>query len=86
MRGPRKKFNSSDDLLIRQQPVTGISLKRLATRLRTTQEAIRYRAKQLGVPLIACDVRGEPMDTRTLHYTGSFVDPLLERLKDVHEK
>jgi len=44
VRGSRKKFNSSDDLLIRQQPVTGISLKRLAARLRTTQEAIRYRA------------------------------------------
>jgi hypothetical protein len=83
MRRPRKKFNSSDDLLIRQQPVTGISLKRLATRLRTTPEAIRYRAKELGVSLVVGDVRGEPMDTRS---TGSFVDPLLERLKDVHEE
>jgi len=86
MRRPRKKFNSSDDLLIRQQPVTGISLKRLATRLRTTPEAIRYRAKELGVSLVVGDVRGEPMDTRTFHCTGSFVDPLLKRLKDVHEE
>ena len=83
MRRPRKKFNSSYDLLIRQQPVTGISLKRLATRLRTTPEAIRYRAKELGVSLVVGDVRGEPMDTRD---AGSFVDPLLERLKDVHEE
>jgi hypothetical protein len=86
MRGPRKKFNSSDDLLIRQQPITGISLKRLAARLRTTQEAIRYRAKQLGVSLLVGDVRGEPMDTRTFDYAGGLVDPLLERLKDVHKK
>ena len=35
MRGPRKTFKASDDVLIRQQPVTGMSLKRLATILRT---------------------------------------------------
>jgi hypothetical protein len=86
MRRPSKKFNSSDDLLIRQQPVTGISLKRLATKLRTTPEAIRYRAKELGVSLVVGDVRGRPMDSRTFHCTNGFVDPLLEKLKDVHEK
>jgi hypothetical protein len=84
MRRPSKKFNSSDDLLIRQQPVTGISLRRLAARLRTTQEAVRYRAKELGVSLVVGDVRGGNIDTRT--FTDSFVDPLLERLKDAHEK
>lgn len=86
MRGPRKNFKSSDDLLIRQQPVTGISLKRLAAILRTTQEAIRRRARELGVSLVIGDVRGGSIDTRTLRCTDRFVDPLLERLKDTHEK
>jgi hypothetical protein len=27
MRGPRKTFKPADDVLIRQQPVTGMSLK-----------------------------------------------------------
>ena len=40
MRGTRKTFKASDDMLIRQQPVTGISLKRLATILRTTQSPL----------------------------------------------
>ena len=45
----RKNFTPSDDALIRQQPVTGISLKRLAARL-------RYRAKELGLSLVVGDV------------------------------
>ena len=86
MRGKRKNYTSSDDLLIRQQPVTGISLKRLATILRTTQESIRYRAQELGVSLVIGDVRGGTIDTRTSSDTGRFVDPLLERLKDEYGK
>jgi len=85
MRGPRKTFKPADDVLIRQQPVTGMSLKRLATILRTTQGAIRYRARELGVLLVVGDVRGGNIDTRTPR-TDGLVDPLLERLKDTHEK
>jgi hypothetical protein len=86
MRGKRKKFTSSDDLLIRQQPATGMSLKRLASILRTTQEAVRHRAKKLGVSLVIGDARGGNIDTRTLPSTDGFVDPLLERLKNAREK
>ena len=86
MRGKRKKFTSSDDLLIRQQPATGMSLKRLASILRTTQEAVRHRAKELGVSLVVGDARGGNIDTRMLRSTDGFVDPLLERLKNSREK
>jgi len=34
----RKNFTSSDDALIRQQPVTGVGLKRLAAMLHTNQD------------------------------------------------
>lgn len=86
MRGKRKKFTSSDDLLIRQQPATGMSLKRLASILRTTQQAVRHRAKELGVSLVVGDARGGNIDTRMLRSTDGFVDPLLERLKNAREK
>jgi len=86
MRGKRKKFTSSDDLLIRQQPATGMSLKRLASILRTTQQAVRHRAKELGVSLVIGDARGGNIDTRMLRSTDGFVDPLLERLKNAREK
>jgi len=82
MRGPRKTFKASDDLLIRQHPVTVMCLKRLATILRTTQGAIRHRARELSVSLVIGDVRGGNIDTRTLRCTDRLVDPLLERLKD----
>ena len=45
----RTNFTPSDDALIRQQPVTGIGLKRLATILRTNREALVRRAEELGV-------------------------------------
>jgi hypothetical protein len=51
----RKNFTSSDDVLIRQQPVTGIGLKRLAAILRTNQAALRERATELGVSLVIGD-------------------------------
>ena len=82
----RKNFTPSDDALIRQQPVTGIGLKRLAEILRTNQEAIRQRATELGVSLVIADDGDGAIDTRTLRSTKGFIDPLLERLKDVHGK
>jgi hypothetical protein len=81
----RKNFTPSDDALIRQQPVVGTGLKRLALILRTNQEAIRQRATELGVSLVIGDESGA-IDTRTLRCTDGFVDPLLQRLKDVHGK
>jgi hypothetical protein len=80
----RKNFTSSDDVLIRQQPVTGIGLKRLAAILRTNQAALRERATELGVSLIIGDENDGAIDTRTLRCSNGFVDPLLERLKNVH--
>jgi hypothetical protein len=44
-------FTSSDDALILQQPFTGIGLKTLAKRIRTSQEMIVCRAGELGVSL-----------------------------------
>jgi hypothetical protein len=82
----RKNFTSSDDALIRQQPVTGIGLKRLAAILHTNQEALRQRATELGVSLIIGDESDGAIDTRTLRSTDGFIDPLLQRLKDVHRK
>ena len=48
----RKNFTPSDDALIRQQPTTGISLKRLAAILHTNHAALRQRATELGVSLV----------------------------------
>jgi hypothetical protein len=82
----RKNFTPSDDALIRQQPVTGIGLKRLALILRTNQDTIRQRATELGVSLVVSDESDGAIDTRTLRCSNGFIDPLLERLKDVHGK
>jgi hypothetical protein len=82
----RKNFTSSDDALIRQQPVTGIGLKRLAAMLHTSQEALMGRATELGVSLVIGDESDGAIDTRTVRSTDGFVDPLLQRLKDVHGK
>ena len=86
MRGRRKNFTPSDDALIRQQPVTGIGLRRLALILRTNQEAIRHRAAELGVSLVISDESDGAIGTRTLRCTNGFIDPLLAKLKDVHGK
>jgi hypothetical protein len=86
MRGRRKNFTLSDDALIRQQPVTGIGLRRLALILRTNQKAIRQRATELGVSLVIGDEGGSAIGTRTLRCTNGFIDPLLKKLKDVHGK
>ena len=82
----RKNFTSSDDVLIRQQPVTGIGLKRLAAMLHTSREALMDRATELGVSLVIGDESDGAIDTRTVRSTDGFVDPLLQRLKDVHGK
>ena len=82
----RKNFTPSDDVLIQQQPVTGISLKRLAAILRTNHAAVRQRATELGVSLVIGDEGNRAIDTRTLRCSNGFVDPLLERLKDIHGK
>ena len=82
----KKNFTTLDDALIRQQPVTAIGLKRLAQLLRTTEEAIRNRATELGVSLVIGAESDGAIDTRTLRCTDGFVDPLLERLQNVHGK
>jgi hypothetical protein len=81
----KKKFKPSDDALIRQQPMTGVGIRRLAQILRTNQDTIRNRATELGVSLVIGD-DGTAIDTRRLRCTDGFVDPLLRRLKDVHGK
>jgi hypothetical protein len=82
----KKNFTTLDDALIRQQPVTAIGLKRLAQLLRTTEEAIRNRATELGVSLVIGE-GDEAIDTRAIRCTDDeYVDPLLERLKDVYRK
>jgi len=80
----KRNFTPSDDALIREQPVTGINLKVLATRLRRTPDTVMRRADELGVSLIIRDEHDEVIDTRALRCTDGLVDPLLERLKRVH--
>jgi hypothetical protein len=82
----RTNFTPSDDALIRQQPITGMSLQILQTFLRTNREALMRRANELGVSLLISDESDGAVDTRTLRGTGRFVDPSLERLKQVHGK
>jgi hypothetical protein len=81
----KKNFTLVEDALIRQQPVTGIGLKRLAQLLRTNQETIRHRATELGVSLVIGAHSEEANNTRAIRCTDDeYVDPLLERLKDVY--
>jgi hypothetical protein len=82
----RTNFTPSDDALIRQQPITGMSLQILQTFLRTNREALMRRANELGVSLLISDESDGAVDTRTLRGTARFVDPSLERLKQVHGK
>jgi len=79
-----KTFTPSEDALIKDQPVSRIGLKTLATLLRTSPEKILRRADELGVSLaIAADYDGL-VDTRTRSRKDRLVDPLLEQLKRVH--
>jgi hypothetical protein len=81
---PTRNFTRSDDALILEQPVTRIGLKTLATMLRTSQEGVMRRADELGVSLAISDDHDGAVDTRALHRSDGLVDPLLERLKQVH--
>ena len=63
--------------------MSGIGLKRLETLLRTSGGALR-RADELGVSLVMSIDHDRAFDTRTLRCTNGFVDPLLERLTQVH--
>jgi len=82
----KKNFTTFDDALIRQQPVTCIGIRRLALLLHTNQEAVRNRATKLGVSLVIGD-GDEAVDARAIRCTDDeYVDPLLERLKDVYRK
>ena len=75
-----RNFTPSDDALI-LQPFTGIGLKTLAKMIRTSQEMLIRRAGELGVSLaISDDYDG----ARALRCSDKLVDPLLERLKQVH--
>jgi hypothetical protein len=79
-----RNFTSSDDALILQQPFTGIGLKTLAKRIRTSQEMIICRAGELGVSLAISDDYDGARALRVLRRSDKLVDPLLERLKQVH--
>ena len=77
-----RKFTPSDDALILQQPFTRVGLYKLAKMLHTTQEKVMRRADELGVSLA---ISGDYFaDTRALRCGHGLVDPLLERLKQVH--
>jgi hypothetical protein len=79
----KKNFTPSDDTLIREQPVTGIGLKALEAMLHISRETLLRRADELGVTLDIGD--DEAVDTRSaLRCTNGLIDPLLERLKQVH--
>ncbi|MGA7334117.1 MAG: hypothetical protein WBX77_20655, partial [Pseudolabrys sp.] len=79
-----RNFTRSDDALIFEQPVTRIGLKILASVLHTSQERVMHRADELGVSLAISDDYDEPVDTRAHRRRDKLVDPLLERLKQVH--
>ena len=51
--------------------------------LRVSRDTLMRRADELGVTLAISD-HDEAVDTRTLRCTDGLVDPLLERLKQVH--
>ena len=76
-----RNFTSSDDALILEQPFTGIGLKTLARRIRTSQEMIIRRAGELGVSLVISD---DYDGARALRCSDKLVDPLLVRLMQVH--
>jgi hypothetical protein len=77
----KRIFTPSDDALIREQPIAGVDLKTLETMLGTSREALLRRADELGVSL---DDHYEVVSTPAIRCTDGLVDPLLERLKQVH--
>jgi len=52
--------------------------------IRTTPEMLIRRAGELGVSLDLSNDRDEAVDTRALRRSDKLVDPLLERLKQLH--
>ena len=80
----KRNFTSSEGSLILQQPASGIGLKTLAKMIRTTPEMLIRRAGELGVSLDLSDDRDEAVDTGALRRSDKLVDPLLERLKQLH--
>ena len=76
----RRNFTPSDDALILEQPVTRVGLKTLATMLHTSTETLMRRADELGVSLAI----GDYLDGAELRRSDELVDPLLERLKQIH--
>ena len=54
--------------------------------LHTSQVTLVERAEELGVSLVIGDESDGAIDMRTLRCTDGFVDPLLQRLKDLHGK
>ena len=79
-----RTFTPSDDALILEQPFTGIDLKTLAKKIRTSQEMLIRRANELGVSLAISDDYDGGGDTRARRCSDKPVDPLLERLKQIH--
>jgi hypothetical protein len=79
----KRTFAPSEDALILEQPTRRTSIDLLATTLGTSRETIIRRAAELGAALID-DEHEEPVDTRALRCSDGLVDPLLERLKQVH--
>ena len=79
-----RNFTRSEDALILRHPVTGIGLKTLSKMIRATPQTLIRRAGELGVSLAISDDYDEALDTRALRCTDGLVDPLLERLKQVH--
>ena len=82
-----RNFTPSDDTLILQQPVSGIGVKTLATMLHTSREMVMRRASELGISLDISDDHDEAADTRAFSCRDKrLVDPLLERLKQIHRE
>jgi len=80
----KRIFTPSDDAMIREQPVTGIGLKTLETKLHTSRETLMRRADELVVSLDKSVDHDEAVDTRPLRCSNGLIDPLLERLKQAH--
>jgi hypothetical protein len=79
----RKNFTPSDDALILGQPVSRMGIEKLATTLHTSPGRVMRRADELGVSLVP-RYHDEAVDTRTHPCADELVDPLLQRLKQVH--
>ena len=80
----QKKFHAIRRCVDLEQPVTRVGLKTLATMLHTSTETLMRRADELGVSLAIGDYLDGAEDTRTLRRSDGLVDPLLERLKQIH--